>query len=142
MATIQGLGGNIALPTGWNFKASGWSFTYTVGTEETTGFDDGGFETHEPVFVRWEGSATGTLEYDATNTAPIPADMADGSDMALGDLDNAKGTATFTATTGATLEGTVIVTSLPMNRNAKGKGEVTINVLGSGALTQTWDETP
>jgi hypothetical protein len=141
MATIQGLGGNIALPTGWNFKVSGWSFTYTVGTEETTGFDDGGFETHEPVFVRFEGSATGTLEFDATTTAPIPAAMADGGGMAVGDLASAKGTATFTATAGCTLEGTVVVTSLPMNRTAKGRGEVTINLLGSGALTQTWDET-
>ena len=141
MATIQGLGGQIALPSGWNFKASGWSFTYTVGTEETTGFDDGGFETHEPVFVRWEGSATGTLEFDAATTAPIPGAMADGAAMAVGDLDNAKGTATFTATTGCTLEGTVVITSMPLNRPTKGRGEVTINVLGSGALTQTWDET-
>jgi hypothetical protein len=141
MPTIQGLGGNIALPSGWNFKASGWSFTYTVGTEETTGFDDAGFETHEPVFVRWEGSATGTLEFDAASTAPIPAAMADGGGMALGDLANAKGEATFTATTGCTLVGNVIVTSLPINRTAKGRGEVTINLLGTGALTQTWDET-
>ena len=141
MATIQGLGGTIALPTGYNFKVSGWQMTHTTGTEETTGFDDGGFEVHEPVFTRFEGSATGTIEYNASNTAPLPAALADGSGMALGDLDDAKGSATLTATTGCTYAGDVIITSSAINRTAKGRGEITVNFLGSGPLTQTWDET-
>ncbi|MEM6259676.1 MAG: hypothetical protein AAGI37_15460 [Planctomycetota bacterium] len=138
--TIQGLGGSVTNPTGWNFKVSGFSFTYTVLTEETTGFEDGGFETHEPVAVRWEGSMTGTLEYDDANAAPIPASMADGSGMALGDLDSAKGSSTFQAIDGCTLAGTVVVTNMPITRNTKGRGEVTLNVLGTGALTEAWDE--
>ncbi len=142
MATIQGNGGDVAFPTGWNFKASGWSMTYTVGTEETTGFDDGGFESHEPVFINWSGSITGTLEYDASNTAPIPGDLADGSALAVGDLANASGSATLTALTGCTYAGTIVVQSLPINRPTKGRGEVTLNFIGSGPLTQTWDETP
>lgn len=141
MATIEGLGGSVTLPTGWNFKVSSFSFNYQVLTEETTGFDDGGFETHEPVAVRWEGSATGTLTYDASNTAPIPAAMADGAGMAVGDLANAKGTGTFQSKTGCTLAGTVVVTSMPIDRGAKTKANVTLNMLGTGALTQTHDET-
>ncbi|MGB0970432.1 MAG: hypothetical protein ACPGVG_05650 [Mycobacterium sp.] len=141
-STIQGLGGSVTLPSGWNFKVASFSFGLDIATEETTGFEDGGFETHEPVSCSWNGSATGTLTYNAASTAPIPAALADGAALAVGDLQsNAKGTGTFQSMTGCTLAGTVVVTNMPITRGAKTKANVTLNMKGTGFLTQVHDET-
>jgi len=139
---IAGLGGNLALPTGFNAKINSWSASHTVETVETTGFADGGFRTFDPTITSLTGSASGTAQYDAATTALLPAALADGSIMALGDLAGAIGTVTLTFVTGCTWSCTTAnITGLSVDRASDGKANVTFNFQFSGPWTQTWDET-
>lgn len=138
---IAGVGGGFTTITGFNGKISSWSATYTIDTEEVTGFDSGGFRQYEPVAVSISGSATGTAQYDDTSATPLVAALADGSVLAVGDLENAKGTLTLTAITGCTWAFSAIITSVALDRPATGKATVTFNFVSNGPVTQTWDET-
>lgn len=141
LKNIAGVAGNVALPTGFAAKLSAWSGTLEIQTEEVTGFDSGGCDEHEPIGTAFSGSATGTGTYDASSTTPILGALADGSVLALGDLEGAKGTITLTAITGCTYAFTGIMTSVAMERPAKGKFTITFNFLRTGPMTQTWDVT-
>jgi hypothetical protein len=139
---IVGIGGNIALPSGFNAKINSWSASHTVETVDTTGFADGGFRAFDPAITSLTGSAVGTAQYDAANSALLPTAVADGSVMALGDLASFVGTVTLTFVTGCTWAcTTAIITGLSVSRPVDGKAEVTFNFQFSGPWTQTWDET-
>lgn len=137
---IAGIGGGITLPSGFNAKISSWSASLSIRTEEVTGFDSGGCEEHEPVMTGLTGSATGTVQYDAASTAPIPGALADGSVMAVGDLENAKGSITLTEITGCTYAFTGIITNVAFDRPNAGRCGITFDFLRTGPSTQTHDE--
>ena len=90
--------------------------------------------------MQMTGSAAGTAEFDDSDTKPLPADLADGSAMAAGDLNNAKAVMTLTATTGCTYSFTAVVTRVSMSRPADGKMDVSLDFESTGPITQTWDE--
>ena len=142
MATIQGNGGAVSLPTGFDSKESSWNLDWSCETVDTTGFGDGGFRSREPVITSFTGSVDGTLTYDASSSAPIVDSLVDGSTMAVGDLNDATGTTTFTATTGCTLAADCVVTGCSITRPVDGKADVSYSVESTGPITQTWDETP
>ena len=138
---IAGVGGGFTTFTGFNGNIASWSATYTIDTEEVSGFGSGGFREHEPVAVSLSGSATGTLQYDAASASPVLAALADGAALAVGDLEGAKGTLTLTSITGCTWAFGGIFTSVSIDRPAMGKATVTFNFISNGPITQTWDET-
>lgn len=138
---IAGVGGSFTTISGFNGKIGSWSATYTIDTEEVTGFDSGGFRQYEPVAASITGSASGTAEYDDTNASPLPAALADGAALAVGDMEGAKGTITLTAITGCTWAFPAIITSVALDRQAAGKATITFNFQSNGAPTQTWDQT-
>lgn len=137
---ITGNGGAVTLPTGFNFKVTGWSAQYTPTTVENTGFDDAGFETHDVACTAMTATVNGVGSYDAATTAPLPASVVDGAGMAVGDLASLKASLTLTATTGCSYAFTGVCTGVSFTRNAKGQLEITANYRSSGAITQTWDE--
>ena len=140
LQTIQGLNGDVTMPTGFNFKVTQWSGDWIVDVVDTTGFDDGGFRTKEPVMTQLNGSVTGTGEFGAATTAPIPANLVDGSAMSTGDLAEAKATITLLATTGCSYAFTAVMTRVSFTRPVDGKMDVSLDFESSGPITQVWDE--
>jgi len=135
-ATIQGIGGSVTFPTGFNFKAASWSGDYSIETVDTTGFDEAGFRTKEPVIMSMSGSVAGTAESGAV--APILSTLATGTTIAASTLAAAKATLTLTAFTGCTFAMTAVVTRVSMSRPADGKMDVTMDFESTGPITQTW----
>jgi hypothetical protein len=142
--TIHGIGGGVTLPTGLHLKVDGWSATYSNPSVDDTGFSDGGFLSRSSAgSVSMDGTFTGTGEFDASAKAPIPDAAADGSAMALHDLDTAfKATLVLTATTGCTFTFTALVTSIAFDRPNVGKLSITVTFESAGPITQVWDESP
>lgn len=142
VTSTNGLGGNVSLPTGFNGKFSDFDYSIDIPEQVTTGFDDGGFVTADPVGpIRMTGTVNGITEYDATNTTPFPDALADGSGMALGDLkSNAQGTVTLTITTGCTLAATANITNFSGSRSHS-ETSSSWSYASSGAITKAWDET-
>jgi len=141
--TIHGIGGGATLPNALHVKVDGWSATYSNPSVDDTGFADGGFLSRSSAGgVSMDGTITGTGEFDASNMAPLPDAAADGSAMAVGDLDTAfKISLTLTAQTGCTYAFTALVTSMAMDRPNVGKLSITATFESAGPITQTWDET-
>jgi len=142
MSTAQGLAGSITMPTGYNMKHASFDLDHSTETVDTSGFEDNGFRTREPVVTSFTGSTAGTLEWDASNTAPLPSVLADGSAMAATDLSNAQGTLTMQVVTGCTIAATCNVTGFSASRSFDGKADASYNFESTGPITQSWDETP
>lgn len=143
MAKITGTGGAIAMPSGFNAHFRSFTHAFAMPEVETTGFDDGGFATFDPAGgLRVTGTALGVHEYDASSTAPLPAALADGSNLAVGDLAGQTGSMTLTFITGCTLAFSANVTNIAGSRAEVGSSESTWTFGSSGAITQAWDETP
>lgn len=140
--TIQGTGGSVSLPSGWNFKAGAFDATFDTGIVDTSGFGDGGFRTREPTVLSLDGSASGVMEFDDTSAAPIPAALADGGSLANTDLESsAKGTVTLQFEASCTLAATCAIGPLNMSRAFDGRAEISCGFASNGAVTQSWDET-
>ena len=135
-ATIEGLGGNAAFTAGWTFKVASWSADYNVEVADTTGFGDGGFRAKAPVIASMTGSMAGTGQ--SATTVPVPAGMANGTTMSVGDLAGATTTVTLTATTGCTYAFSAVITRLSMSRPVDGKMDVSADFESSGPITQSW----
>jgi len=134
--TVEGLGGNYATPAGFNVKADGWSANFNIGTVETTGFIDAGYKTREPVILDMTGSASGTGQYDAASSAPIPATLVGATPA----LTAAQGAFTLTAKGGCTLGFTGNMTQVGLARPVAGKLSLSHNFESTGPITQAWDE--
>lgn len=138
MATIEGLNGAVALPTGFYCKFNTWSATVAITVVDTSGFTDNGWKTVAPVQVSLSGSAAGTGIFNVASASPINSTVM-GSTAGLS---SASGSFTLTATTGCTLGFSGTVTQVGFSRPVAGKLDVTYNFESSGQVTQTWDETP
>jgi len=135
--TIQGLSGS-GSAAGFNLKVSAWSANYVMENVDTTGFEDGGYRTFEPTISTMTGSLSGTAVFDAASTNLIPAGLLDGAVMTGDDLDLAKVAVVLTAKTGCTYSGTVVVSGVSLNRAVDGKGEVNLDFVFTGPITQAW----
>lgn len=138
--TIQGKGGNVTLPTGFNAKLDTWSASLDIKTTDITGFSDNGNRSVRPVLGSMSGSAGGTL---ITDSAPVAT-------AALGatpDLSACKGTITLTAAAATSTSSTAtsyytfpaLVTGVQMGRPNADKGTVTFNFQSRGAITRVWE---
>lgn len=132
MATIQGPGGNITLPSGATAKIAAWSATPVIETVDTTGFVDVGNHTNEPTAQVWSGSAVGTGT--SGSGGPVPS-------AGLGatpDFTAYKGTITLTAASSQTYAFLGVITAIPLNRVHNGKMDVMYNFISSGPITPSW----
>lgn len=117
MAAFSGKSGSVDCGSNWDTEVK--SFTINIGQQalESTAFGDSWRE-----FVvglqDWSGSYTANLDTSTTLTWLTSA-----------------ATATFTASSGRTYTGLIIVTGLNPAVNVDGVAEVTVNFQGTGALT-------
>ena len=74
-STIQGINGNVALPTGFSAKIAGWSADLQIAQVDTTGFSDAGYHTFEPTSIMMAGACHGTGQYGASGTTPAPGSL-------------------------------------------------------------------
>jgi hypothetical protein len=144
MATqpIGGLGGQFSGPTGWNLKFASWSGSYDIETADAQGFADAGFIFPIPINSGFSGAVAGVLQFDGTNTQPVPDALMDGSVLALGDFNtHAVGTITLTVTTGCTIAFTAVMTNFTVNRVLKGAAVLgSFSFVSQGPITIVWDE--
>lgn len=123
MAIINGSGGGVTF-TGVDDDVFEWSINANVGVQNVTSFDDG----TDAVFIsqgvkEWSGSYQRYIDGAASPWAESP---------------NTTGSATFTAQSGTTYSGTIIVTSVGTPVSKTGGAIVqTVNFQGTGALTIT-----
>jgi len=132
-STIQGPGGSITMPSGCNAKLGAWTATPVIETVDTTGFEDNGNHTNEPVAQVWTGSAMGTGQ--SGNAGPIPQTGLGGTP----DFTAYKGTVTLGAkSTTNTYSFAAVITAVPLDRVHNGKMNVMYNFISSGAITPVW----
>lgn len=148
--TIQGLGGRVQIGDGttWNMKIDSWSATFNYPTIETTGFEDEGHQMHEAVSQFVTGTCSGTLTHNAANTAPIPAALAGGDGLDVGELSNCNVTVFLMASgtgAGSDIESgykiPAVIESFALDRPNQGKASGTLSFRSRGAPTQVWDTT-
>lgn len=138
MSTIQGSTGDYTQVTGFNGKITSHSSTLNITTVETTGFDDKGYAVHEPAKVDMNGTASGTLEFDAATTQPAPSTLL----ATTVDFSAAKGSLTLQYASGCTMAFTAVMQSVGMGMTEGGKSDLSHSFQSTGAITITWDETP
>lgn len=138
MATIQGIGGSVTLPAGFHGKIDNFTFNLDMTTVITTGFIDVGWHVHEPVIQDFTGTASGTVQFDAATTTPVPAGMMG----ATPDPTLAKGTITLQFTTGCTWTFTGTIKNITGARPVAGKADISYGFEhAGGGVVQVWDET-
>jgi hypothetical protein len=131
--SIIGVDGDVDLPAGHNAKIDSFQFTAGRRPVPTTGFGD----THETVelgLAYSAGSCGGTPQYDATTTKPGFAAIGPDAAGVVG------GTLTLTFATGCTVAQPVKITDLTGTSVVDGAARISFNWLGSGVITETWDE--
>ena len=130
LVTIQGDGGSVTVAN-FTGKLQAWSASMSFGLVDTSGFDDDGYRTREPLLCGMSGSATGTI---ITETAPF-------SDAVL-QTPAVPATLTasvvLTATSGCTYTFQAVLSRCSIVRPYDGKGTVTFNFQSTGRITQAW----
>lgn len=138
-ATIQGTGGDVTLPSGFTGKLGTWSAQIEVGSVDTSGFSDNGWQDNRPTIVGMSGSAGGTL---ITDTPALPTALMASS----ADLTAAKGTLVLQAATSTSTSSTnvckytmtAVISGVSISRPVDGKADVTFDFQSSGTITQAW----
>ena len=136
MATIQGTGGSVVLPGGFNAKLNNWSAQITIESIDTTGFEDDGYRTREPVAVSLSGSASGAARFNVENATPANATLL-GEAAGLG---GAKGQVTLQAAQGCAYSFTAVMKRISLTRPVDGRCDVTFEFDATGPITQTWNQ--
>ena len=136
MPTIQGSGGSVVLPGGFNAKLNNWTAQLVVETVDTTGFEDQGYRTREPVLVTLTGTASGAARFSIQNATPANADLL-GESAGLG---GAKGAVTLQAAPGCTYSFSAVMHKITLSRPVDGRCDVTFEFQATGPITQTWDQ--
>lgn len=141
LTNIAGVGGGISFVSGFNGRFRGFDYDFSMPVEDITGFPDGGARVLVAAGGNGvTGSVNGVLQFDASNTQPIPDAVATGS--AVTSHSAQTGAMTLTFTTGCTLAFTAFVTSWSGTRNETGAASTTWRYESSGQTTIVWDETP
>lgn len=132
LTDIAGSGGSITFASnevGGDFE--NWSATIDGTVAEYTTFTSAPFPVRKITGVSISGSATGVLQFDAANTAPLANLTEAGMEVA---------SMTLTAETGCTYAGAFVVSQVSIGRPSNGKAEITCNFASNGTITQSWDE--
>lgn len=133
MATITGFDGNITWLTDQALGATNWvlvvnQMEYNLDILGTAWREvSGGVKS-------WSGSVSGRLLYNQANSSP-----------GLAALPGTPGSVTFTAASGCTYTGTVLITGaqITVDKYDATNVNISFNFTGSGALSESaWDETP
>lgn len=138
MATdiVGGTSGDITA-AGFNADIDGWSAT--VGAESTVNYRTFSSVWFKKKNVGYGGSGqfTGTLQFDAADTAPLPS-LTGGviSHTAFEGV-----SLTLTAESGCTFTGTANITTVAVNRPSADRMTGTFNFEFDGEVSITWDET-
>lgn len=128
---LAGINGGVTLPTGHTAKLRAWSLVVNQEVSDCSGFSSTSDWREALAGMKsWSGVASGYCEFDAASMAPNA------------DAPVASGSITLTAESGCTYAGTVIVTSISVSQSIDGVASIAFSFVGSGALTETWDETP
>lgn len=121
MAVISGHGGSMTLIDGYTTNVNSWTIDYTGEALESTAFDSVGVREFVPGLTGWSGSYECFLD-------TLQAVVAPGL--------NAKA-ALFTASTGVTFGGDVLITSVAPSTSVDAPNAVTISFQGTGVLEIT-----
>jgi hypothetical protein len=139
MPTVAGTGGNVTLPSGFNVKARDFSATIDIPEADDTGFVDNGWGSAVITGpVRVTGTINGSLQFDAANTAPLPAALM----ASTAGLSAARGDVTLTFKSGCTWGFAGNITQANTDRAVDARSSLSYNYGSVGQVTQTWDETP
>lgn len=135
MALTKAVGSDASISFISGFNACFDTFSLVIGQRliNTTCFGDS-YETNRAglKFGRW--SASGKPIFDAATTKPGFDDLTGTS--------AGSGTITLTVATSCTLAFTGIIDSIGIDTNVNGETRLTYTGVTSGAITETWDETP
>ena len=131
MAAIAGAKGSIkvgATPSVVTDMNS-WKLTIKNNLEDTTSFDDNGWESSQATVKAWEGSIEGSWNMDdTTGQKALQAALIAGTPIAM-ELFTDK------ADIAAAYEGNALIESLEVDTSVKGIIKVSIKFKGTGALT-------
>ena len=119
MARVNGTTGNVTFGTGYTTNVKAWRLNFRGAALDSSAFDTGAAKAFIPGQTEWAGSYDCFLDGTAVTVAPGAAAAA----------------ATFTASTGRTYAGSIIVTSVSPVVVIDGINQVTIDFQGTGALT-------
>ncbi len=133
---VGGTTGSVAA-SGFNCDVDGWSASVRVG-EVTYRTFSSEWLSRKNISFTMEGSFTGTIQYDAANTAPMPTSTGGGiNGVAFSGV-----SLVLTAHTGCTFTGTANITGIDLTRQASDRATGTWNFAFDGQPSMTWDETP
>src|SRR5574343_451708 len=114
MATIQGTGASVTLPTGFNVKAREFNATLDIPEVETTGFADNGWAVFQPAGpCRVTGTVSGAMQFDASGTVPASGTLI----ASTAGLTAAQGSITLQFKSGCTWAFTGNITQAALTRN-------------------------
>jgi len=118
MASISGSSGSVTFATGYTTTVKSWSVDYSGEALETTNFSSSGKKEYIAGLTGWSGSYSCLLDGTTVSIAPgaAPAE------------------ATFTASAGRTLVGSIIVTGVSYKVDVAGVNAVDVTFQGTATL--------
>jgi predicted secreted protein len=131
---IAGTSGSVTY-AGHIGRAMQWTVNSVQDINDASGFGlSGNWRSNLAGMKGWRASVSGYVLYDDTGVAPN-ADFSASLDSTTG--------ITFTGTvfTGCTLVGVGFPTAISVGTGINGNATFSIDIVGDGALTETWDET-
>jgi hypothetical protein len=131
MPTPVGVNGSFTAPTGHTLKFDRWQLNVGQRLINTTGFESAGYEEN-----------TGGLKFGQWLASGHFKDNASGSSPGFDALNGAGGSGTFQVATGCTVAATLIVANIEGTSDVNSEARGTLSGVTSGAITETWDETP
>jgi len=132
---VGGTEGAIDAP-GFNVNLDSWSMNIETG-EATDRTFESEWEDHEITSFRGRGSFRGTIEYDDTDTAPLPTEAGGGINASA----FKEVACTLTDTTGCNYTGTINITRFGTTRDTGTFQKGEYQFAFKGQPSQTWDET-
>ncbi len=132
---IVGYGGGFTGPNGVNADWAAWSLTLVNKVANYATFASR-WEKSKLTTSKFTGSVSGTVQYLASNTQPVPLSTV--SDTVGTNLTAMAGAATFTATTGCTITGNVCMTNIVLDRRVDGQMTMVANVESDGECLINW----
>jgi hypothetical protein len=138
MATdiVAGTSGAVTA-SGFNVDLDGWSAR--IGAEDTIAYRTfaSKWKSKKNTGYGGSGSFRGTIQYNASTTAPVPTVTG-----GVIDVDSFEGVSlTLTAESGCTYTGTANITVVDLQRSSGDRMIGTFNFEFDGAVSSTWDET-
>lgn len=134
---IAGISGSVTF-AGHIGRAMQWTVNSVQDINDASGFGlTSNWRSNLPGMKGWRASVSGYLLFDDTGVAPSADFSATGDSTATG----ATVTFTGTATTGCTLSGVGYPAGITVGTGINGNGTFSLDIVGDGALAETWDET-